>query len=107
MSPDEKHDRRRHLRFPPDGIEIARMHFTDAEPDPSTFQVDSAGLVIEEAYDGAGLVALSHGGAVDIREGARCNVKVGGLGPLKARVRWFKKLDDDVCKLGIEYLNPG
>lgn len=107
MSPDKKHERRQHMRFPPDDIEIARIHFTDAEPDPSSFRTETAGLVIKEAYGGAGLVALSHSGRIDIREGARCNVMVGNLGPLQAEVRWVKKLDDDIYKLGIEYLDAG
>lgn len=107
MSPKEKNERRRHMRFPPDDIEIARIQFTDADPDPSTFRTDMAGLVIEEAYGGAGVVALSHGGPADIAEGTRCHVRVGNLGPLKAEVRWVKRLDEDVAKLGIEYLDAG
>lgn len=105
MSPDGKHERRQHMRFPPDDVEIARIQFADAEPDPSTFRPEISGLVIKEAYGGAGLVTLSHGGRIDIREGARCNVVVGNLGPLKAEVRWVKKLDDDIYKLGIAYLD--
>lgn len=96
---------RRHMRFQPDQVEIALIQFSDGEADDFFFEPDAAGLVVEEAYGGCGLVALSSTSPEPLTEDMPCLVKIGTLGPMRARVRWVKKLDDDVCKLGIEYLD--
>lgn len=105
MSGQNRDEKRHHMRFKPEDVEIALIQFTDADPEVATFEPHTAGLVIDEAYGGCGLVALGHGTPEGVHDGARCNVKVGKIGPVKAEVRWVRKLDEDVSKLGIEYLN--
>jgi len=106
MSDSRKAGQRKHMRFRPDQVEVALIQFSEAEPEDFFFQAESAGLVLEEAYGGCGLVMLSHFDAIEPVEGMRCQVKVGKIGPLRAEIRWVKKLDDDVARIGIEYLDP-
>lgn len=95
---------RRYLRFKPENVEIAWIQFTDRAPNTIEFEVDAAGLVVEEAYGGCGLVVLGAADAESISEGVRCLVRVNNIGPVRGQVRWVKVLDDDVAKIGIEYL---
>jgi len=105
MNEQKSGNKRRHMRFQPDQIEIALIQFADGEADDFFFEPEAAGLVLEEAYGGCGLVALSSTSPEPLDADMPCLVKIGTLGPMKARVRWVKRLDDDVCKLGIEYLD--
>ncbi|MDT8409184.1 MAG: hypothetical protein RQ741_06255 [Wenzhouxiangellaceae bacterium] len=98
-----KEGKRRYMRFSPDEIEVALIQFTNRDPDEFFFEADAAGLVVEEAYGGCGLVVLSKTTPDSMKEGAACLVKVGHLAPVRGEVRWVKSLDQDVSKLGIEY----
>lgn len=100
-----RNEKRRHMRFPPDKVEVAYIEFTDQDRDSATFQANAAGLVMEEAYGGCGLVVLSTLAPADVQEGAPCQVRVGRIGPIRAEIRWVKALDDDVAKVGLEYLD--
>lgn len=102
MSESEK---RRFLRFTPDEFEIALLQFTEARPDEFFFETEAAGLVIEEAYGGCALVVVRKLIPESLAEGTRLQIKVAKLGPMKAEVRWIRHLDDDVSKLGLQYVD--
>ncbi len=104
MNDLNKAGNRRYIRFRPDEIEVALIRFGEADPDEFLFRADAAGLVLEEAYGGCGLVTLSHCDATEPIEGTRCLVKVGKMGPMRAEVRWVKRLDEHVARVGIEYI---
>ncbi len=103
MPEKPRKEMRRHLRFKPDDTEIAWIQFTDRAPGMIEFEADAAGLVVEEAYGGCGLVVLGATDAESIAEGVPCLVRVNAIGPVRGRVRWVKVLDKDVAKIGIEY----
>ena len=104
MSDTPRKELRRYLRFRPEDVEIAWIQFTDRAPGMIEFEADAAGLVVEEAYGGCGLVVLGAADAESIGEGVPCLVRVNSIGPLRAEVRWVKVLDKDVAKIGIEYI---
>lgn len=105
MSDPDKSSQRRHMRFRPDQVEVALIQFSEAEPEDFFFEAEAAGLVLEEAYGGCGLVTLSHFESAQPVEGMRCQVKVGKMGPMRAEIRWVKKLDDNVARIGLEYVD--
>ena len=57
-------------------------------------------LVPPFAEDGS--VASAPEGA---EQGLPCLVKLNRLGPMRAELRWVKPLDDEVCKIGLHYLD--
>ena len=105
MSESGATPKRRHMRFEPDEVVIAELQFIDAEPDDRFFKPRLAGPVLDESYDGCALVALSHALPEDVAEGTRCLVKLNRLGPMRAELRWVRKIDDEVCRIGVHYLD--
>ena len=104
MNDKPRKEMRRYLRFKPDEAEVAWIQFTDRGPGEIEFEADAAGLVVEEAHGGCGLVVLGAADAESIAEGVPCLVKVNRIGPVRGEVRWVKVLDKDVAKIGIEYI---
>ena len=98
-------DQRRFLRFKPDEFEIAQLQFTEARPDELFFETEAVGLVLEEAYGGCALAMVRKLLPDTLAEGTRFQIKVATLGPMKAEVRWIRHLDEDVSKLGIQYVD--
>ena len=60
------------------------------------------GLASSESVSGCGGVFLK---TEHLKEQMECQVTVGELSPLKAVVRWIKVLDDEVIRVGFEFLN--
>lgn len=102
---EHENEKRRFLRFEPEEIEIALLQFAEAEPDDFFFEAETAGLVIEEAYGGCALAVLRKTLPDDAGEGRRLQIKVARLGPMRAEIRWVQPLDDDVSRIGIQYLD--
>lgn len=97
-------DRRRYLRYPPDESEIVLLQFSNTVASEDVFEPETAGLVCEESRGGLRVVVLTRGPIRSVMEGARCVVQVANLGLQAAEVRWMQAVDDDVIKLGIEFL---
>lgn len=89
---------RRHVRYKPDVNAYARV---DLEPETKEFQPTVVALIFSESYGGCGLVSLSN---EQLQVGIVCRVQVGMLAPLRAKVIWKTQLDDQVSRLGLQYL---
>lgn len=98
-------EQRRFLRFRPDEFEIALIQYTEARLDDFFFEPEAAGLVLEEAYGGCALAMVRKQLPDTLAEGSRFQIKVAKLGPMKAELRWIRHLDDDVSKLGVQYVD--
>lgn len=59
-------------------------------------------LLINEAFKGCGVVVNA---SDEFTVGEILKVKVGELEPLEAEIRWIEKLDNQVYKLGLFYLD--
>ncbi len=90
---------RRHIRFKPG---LACYASIDPVPDRKAFSPSIVALVLDEAYSGCGLVALS---SAPLKAGDVCRVQVGTLAPIRAEVRWRRQLDPDVMRFSLRYLD--
>lgn len=88
--------KRKNIRFSPD--ENTVVWFSKGKSD---FKKDFIGLAVSEAHGGAAFVMTKE---VTLEKHDPIVIKVGELSELKAEVRWVKKLDEDVYKIGIQYL---
>lgn len=87
-----------HMRFKPDPLDVAMVDMTANTP---TFNPTNAAMIINESFSGSALLMnLVH----DIEPGSFIRVKVGRMDALRAEVVWFKRLDTDVVKVGITFL---
>ena len=93
----KSNDTTRGIRFTPDAHTLALL---DVNGGPE-FKPTLYGLVLNESYQGCGLVILKE---ERIRAGAKLRVQVGKLAPMQAEVRWHKEVDDQVVKVGLFYL---
>lgn len=97
-------DRRRYLRYPPDETEIVLLQFSNTIPSEEVFEPETAGLVCEESRGGLRVVVLTRGPIRSVEKGSRCVVQVANLGLQAAEIRWMDSIDDDVVKLGVEFV---
>jgi hypothetical protein len=88
---------RKHIRFEPDLGTIALID-TSSE---GKFDPKINGLTLQESQGGAAILVAS---TIIILEGEIIQVKVGNLHVMKAEVRWLKRFEGDVYKIGIQYL---
>ena len=89
--------KRRYTRYQPEPNSIAQL---DLKPAPGTFTPTVVGLVLDEAYGGAGVVISTRYG---VREGIKIKAKIGDLEPINAEVVWVIRLDKDVAKIGLRF----
>lgn len=87
--PKRRPNQRKFIRFKPD------------EGTAALVDQISWGLVVDEAFGGCGLVML---GREKYQPGDLCQIQIGEIGPLRARVAWRLKVSDDVIKIGLEFL---
>lgn len=106
MSNSDPTYKRRYLRFEPDEVLVAQLQFIDAEPDDRFFKCQAAGPVLDESYEGCSLVVLTHDLPENREEGRPCLIKLDNLGPIRAELRWVKSVDEEICKIGVHYLDP-
>ena len=103
-------ERRKYLRFNPstlnsDDLEkksLEAVAHIDLNASEEKFESQLVGFVMEKSHSGCSLLILTTGNC--LQKDAHCYVKVGPLHPLLAIVRWCKKLDDQVIKVGLEFL---
>lgn len=92
--------KRKFIRFKPDAGAYAVIDFNGDANVP--FRGQAIALIVEEApMGGCSLVVLQD---VKFNPGAECKVKLGALSPLCARVAWVKQLDEDVSRIGFQFL---
>lgn len=85
------------LRFKPDPMDCALIDFA---PPKNDFQASHIGLILNESYTGSALLLNT---LDSIREGQELRVKIGRVGPLKAKVVWVKAIEDSILKVGVQY----
>lgn len=91
--------RRRSIRFKPDAEnQIAKIDIQNLE---GKFTPSITALVVDEAYQGCGLVFQNQKG---FEVGEVCRLQLGQIGPLQAEVRWKQKLDENLIKVGFRFL---
>lgn len=88
---------RKHIRFSPDPGALAMI---DPQGTKDAFEGKVVGLIVEESYAGVGVVLVNN---KDLIVGTKFVIKVGDLDPLEAEVRWRRELDENTCRLGIQY----
>jgi len=89
---------RRNLRFTSDQSLHAEIQFDYQNSD---FTSELAGIICNESYSGCCLAITHHD---RVREGARFKVRVANLAPLLGEVKWVHKVDPEVWKIGIQFL---
>jgi hypothetical protein len=101
MTPaDDPKSKRRSIRFAPDAGTYAKVDLEATRLDGS-FQPTVVALVPEESTKGVGLIVLNMPG---LQVGSFCRVQVGQLSPLQAEVRWRKVVDNEILRIGLQYL---
>lgn len=86
----------RSLRFAPDPGTIAELQF---KRDDGTV-LSLYGLVLNESRSGCAAVVVTD---QTLEEDTVCTCRVGQLPKTIAAVRWVKKVEKDLLKLGLEY----
>ena len=86
--------RRKNLRFNSDDSTMAKI---SSDLEDQGMEKSFTGLSINESFRGVSVVVASHN---EVMIGERYLVKVGKLSPIVGELRWIKKLDDDVFRLG-------
>ncbi len=92
--------KRKHIRFKPDKMAYASVDFSSGSKD--SFDPETVAIIVEEApMGGCGLVVCTQ---KEVKVDDSYIFKVGELSPLLGTVRWVKKLDEEIYKIGIEFL---
>lgn len=105
-------NRRRYLRYRPDSIYAENLErralesvgFIDFREESDTFEPNVVGLVADKSHAGCSLAIVDAEAAQTLKKDMICRVKAGPLAPLKAVVRWVRKWDEGLLKVGLEFL---
>ena len=87
-------NKRKHIRFKPDERTYILINIVDDEVE--------SGLCVTESQGGCSAVFLNK---PCYQAGEMCYLKVGKLDPVAAEIRWVTVLDNDLVKVGFEYLS--
>ena len=86
-------------RFKADPLDYALV---DLNPQSeNTFAPQLSALILNESYTGSALVLVTD---QPLRSEQVIKVKIGKLDPMSAKLVWFKALDKDLFKVGVQYL---
>lgn len=88
---------RKSLRYKPDPKTVAYLDFKVSK----NFAPQFAGLVINESFSGCALIIITD---LPIKKGAKLKIKVGELAMMKAKVAWVRILEENILKLGVNFL---
>ena len=91
--------KRRHLRYVPDMDTLALIGFQQL---PAQFKGEILGLVCNESFSGCCLITLKNDKLV---VGQECLVQCGQLPLTPAVVRWSGRLDEQVMRVGLEFVS--
>ena len=93
--------KRRHIRALPDMEDFAFIDFNTDHDYQSFEPIASAYIVNEAPLGGCSLVLRKSDKIID---GTGILVKVGKILPLHAKVVWLKELDEDLVRVGVQFL---
>lgn len=85
------------IRFQANPMDFAKLDFENK----GDFTPTSVGLIINESYSGTAIVIC---GKHDFKTDQVIAIQVGHVGPLPAKIVWFKELDEGIHKIGVQYL---
>ena len=88
----------RPIRYPMATKSIA---FVTQDLQDADFQHSTAALIANESHDGCCLILLKQ---IELNAEQTCLVQVGELAAMQARVAWINSLDDDLVRVGFQYL---
>ncbi len=89
-------NRRKKIRYAPDEEVHALLRRDEGGP-------AQVGLIFDESYTGCSLVVVLLE-KDSFKSGDTVTVKVGKLHEMPAEVKWVKRLEDRVVRLGLSYL---
>lgn len=89
---------RKYIRAKPDDSEYAQIDMNIE----GEFSFQYAALIIEESPMGGCSIACLE--KVGLSKGIVCRIKVGHMAPLKAEVVWERRLDQEVIRYGLKFL---
>ena len=92
---------RKHVRYKSLLMSLEPYALIDRDTENASFQPTIPGFIINESHGGCSLL-LSSG--VTLKKDGIIKVKTGDLNPMKAEVRWKRKLDEDIVRIGLKYL---
>ena len=96
--PKKKKFFRKALRYRPQETTVATV---DLLGDDGQYLGNIKGIVFSEAARGCGLVVLFRS---DLKLHQFVQIQVGALAPIKAKIAWLSEMDEDIMKVGFEYL---
>jgi len=88
----------RSTRFQPAPLDHALI---DLRNSPSDFQASAVGIILNESYTGCALVFKT---TETLQHNQVIQVQVGRLGVMPAKVVWVKALDENLIKVGLQFL---
>lgn len=94
----KKVNKRKGVRFKSDRNAVA---FVDTEMKSRKFDPSTSALVFSESFKGCGLIVLTTDA---LKVGDQCRVKIGLLPVLMGEVAWREKVDKDILRIGIHFL---
>lgn len=92
----------RPLRFDPDLLNYALIDLESAESEE--FSPKFVALIDNESYAGCSLVVLNKEKNLNYKVGQVIRVQVGNLDPMLSKIAWVKPIEDQIVKIGIQYL---
>lgn len=87
------------IRFKSDNKTLAQISYHESKQD---FVVDVIGLAINESYSGSCICFVSKDAP---KKDSEFWLKVGNMPILRAKCIWKKDVDEDLCRVGIHYLD--
>ena len=107
-------NRRRYLRFNPNAAEIQDLQqksmvalaHVDLYLESEDFHPTILGLLVDQSHAGCSVVLIQSKNEKyeRLEEGAEVSIKAGALHPMRAVVRWRKELDEDLLRIGFQFM---
>ncbi len=95
----KKHSsKRRYLRYKSAHNLLCGLYFGD---DLEMYSPEIVGIVCNESYKGCSFATVA---SEKIKKGLHICIQVGELSPVVGVIRWVNEVDEDLFKVGVEYL---
>lgn len=91
-------EKRSHIRHTSKPLDFA---FIDQDSETDGFDPQLIGLIMNESWTGCSLIIK---GSNIIQTGKIYQIKLGSKNPAQSKVIWQHALDDEVYKIGFEYI---
>ncbi len=89
----------RSTRFQPDPLDHALIDFNSGS---QPFHAAAVGIILNESYSGCALVFRT---TETLKQGQIIRVQVGRLGMMSAQIIWAQVLEENLLKVGLEFLD--